>query len=90
MCFNYDGVERSGKKVTQEAANKIAPLSSLSRTVEDAPASPTRDVQNRSTQDRGIGKTSSDEEDKLDAKLVGAYAAYVRGLTPWYAGGMLV
>ena len=48
------------------------------------------DVLNRSIQDQGIGKTPSDEEDKIDAKLVGAHAAYARGLTPWYAGGMLI
>ena len=57
--------------------------------VEDAPASPTRDVLNRSTQDRGIGKASGDEEDKQNAKLVGANTAYARGLTPWYAGDVL-
>ena len=57
--------------------------------VEDAPASPTRDVLNRSSQDRGIGKVSGDEEDEQNAKLVGANAAYARGLTPWYAGDVL-
>ena len=44
--------------------------------VEDALASPTRDVLNRCSQDRGIGKVSCDEEDKQNAKLVGANAAY--------------
>ncbi|SOV01642.1 uncharacterized protein UDID_18154 [Ustilago sp. UG-2017a] len=58
--------------------------------VEDAPTSPTRDVLNRSSQDRGIGKASGDEEDKQNAKLVGANTAYARGLTPWYAGNMLI
>ena len=58
--------------------------------VEDAPASPMRDVLNRSSQDRGIGKASGDEEDKQNAKLVGANAAYARGLTPWYAGDVLI
>ena len=58
--------------------------------VEDAPASPMRDVLNRSSQDRGIAKASGDEEDKQNAKLVGANTAYARGLTPWYAGGMLI
>ncbi|SOV02937.1 uncharacterized protein UDID_18084 [Ustilago sp. UG-2017a] len=58
--------------------------------VEDAPTSPTRDVLNGSSQNRGIGKASGDEEDKQNAKLVGANAAYARGLTPWYAGNMLI
>jgi len=44
-------------------------------------------VLNQSIQDWGIRKTPSDKEDKIDAKLVGAYAAYARGLTPWYARG---
>ena len=57
--------------------------------VEDAPTSPTRDVLNRSSQDRGIGKVSGDEEDEQNAKLVGANTAYARGLTPWYAGDVL-
>ncbi|SOV01524.1 uncharacterized protein UDID_18116 [Ustilago sp. UG-2017a] len=78
------------KGLSTTRISKMIGLDMLLRGVEDAPASPTRDVQNRSIQDRGIGKTSSDEEDKLDAKLVGAYAAYAQGLTPWYAGGMLV
>ncbi|SOV02711.1 uncharacterized protein UDID_18007 [Ustilago sp. UG-2017a] len=58
--------------------------------VEDAPTSPTRDILNGSSQNRGIGKASGDEEDKQNAKLVGANAAYARGLTPWYAGNMLI
>ncbi|SOV09112.1 uncharacterized protein UDID_18270 [Ustilago sp. UG-2017a] len=58
--------------------------------VEDAPTSPTRDVLNGSSQNRGIGKASGDEEDKQNAKLVGANAAYARGLTPWYAGNTLI
>ncbi|SOV08265.1 uncharacterized protein UDID_17332 [Ustilago sp. UG-2017a] len=58
--------------------------------IEDAPTSPTRDVLNRSSQDRGIGKASGDEEDKQNVKLVGANAAYARGLTPWHAGNMLI
>ena len=62
----------------------------VSKKVEDAPTSPTRDVLNRSSQDRGIGKASGDEEDKQNAKLVGANTAYARGLTPWYAGNMLI
>ena len=57
--------------------------------VEDAPTSPTRDVLNRSSQDQGIEKASGDEEDKQNAKLVGANAAYAQGLTPWYAGDVL-
>ena len=48
-----------------------------------------RDVLNRSSQDQGIGKASGDEEDKQNAKLVGANAAYAQGLTPWHAGNML-
>ena len=44
--------------------------------VEDALTSPTRDVLNRSSQDWGIRKASGDEEDKQNAKLVGANAAY--------------
>ncbi|SOV04878.1 uncharacterized protein UDID_17223 [Ustilago sp. UG-2017a] len=58
--------------------------------VEDAPTSPMRDVLNGSSQNRGIRKASGDEEDKQNAKLVGANAAYARGLTPWYAGNMLI
>ncbi|SOV05890.1 uncharacterized protein UDID_19057 [Ustilago sp. UG-2017a] len=52
--------------------------------VEDAPTSPMRDVLNGSSQNRGIGKASGDEEDKQNVKLVGANAAYARGLTPWF------
>ncbi|SYW76540.1 uncharacterized protein UHO2_04781 [Ustilago hordei] len=58
--------------------------------VEDALTSPMRDVLNSSSQDQGIGKASGDEEDKQNAKLVGANAAYARGLMPWYAGDMLI
>ncbi|SOV03184.1 uncharacterized protein UDID_18341 [Ustilago sp. UG-2017a] len=53
--------------------------------VEDAPASPVRDTVKGNTQDWGIGKVLGDEEDKQNAKLVGANTAYARGLTPWYA-----
>ena len=63
---------------------------SKEQTVEDAPASPARDTVKGNTQDRGIGKVSGDEEDKQNAKLVGANTAYARGLTPWYARGMLL
>ncbi|SOV07321.1 uncharacterized protein UDID_18870 [Ustilago sp. UG-2017a] len=58
--------------------------------VEDAPALPVRDIVKGNTQDRGIGKVSGDEEDKQNAKLVGANTAYAQGLTPWYVRGMLL
>ena len=61
----------------------------LRRGVENTPASSRHDVLDQNTHDRGIGKTPSDKEDEIDAKIVGAYAAYARGLTPWYAGGMI-
>ena len=60
----------------------------LRRGVEDTPAS-SRRVLDQNTHDWEIGKTPSDKEDEIDAKLVGAHAAYARGLTPWYAGGMI-
>ena len=44
--------------------------------VEDAPALPARNTVKGNTQDWGIGKVSGDEEDKQNAKLVGANTAY--------------
>ena len=67
----------------------LSALTTRRKRVEDAPASPTRDALNGSSQDREIGKVSGDKEDEQNAKLVGANAAYARGLTPWYAGDVL-
>ena len=58
-------------------------------TVEDTSILPRNNVLDQNTHDRGIGKTPSDKEDEMDAKLVGAHATYARGLTPWHAGGMI-
>ncbi|SPC65166.1 uncharacterized protein UHOD_11028 [Ustilago sp. UG-2017b] len=74
---------------TTKASRMIGLDMPLRRGVEDTLASSRHDVLDQNTHDREIGKTPSDKEDEIDAKLVGAYAAYARGLTPWYAGGMI-
>ena len=43
----------------------------------------------RNIQDQDAGTMPSANGDEIDAKLVGAYAAYARGLTPRHAGGRL-
>lgn len=57
--------------------------------VEDASAISKDNVLDRDIQNREIGETQIAKKDGMDTKLVGAYAAYARGLTPWYARGML-
>jgi hypothetical protein len=57
--------------------------------VEDASAFSKVDVLDRNIQNREIRETPITKKDEIDAKLVGMYAAYARGLTPWYAGNML-
>ncbi|SOV04525.1 uncharacterized protein UDID_17111 [Ustilago sp. UG-2017a] len=74
---------------TTKASRMIGLDMPLRRGVEDTPALSRRDVLDQNTHDWEIGKTPSDKEDEIDAKLVGAHAAYARGLTPWYAGGMI-
>ncbi|SOV07252.1 uncharacterized protein UDID_18754 [Ustilago sp. UG-2017a] len=73
---------------TTKASRMIGLDMPLRRGVEDTPASSRRDGLDQNTHDREIGKAPSDKEDEIGAKLVGAHAAYARGLTPWYAGGM--
>ncbi|SOV04383.1 uncharacterized protein UDID_17076 [Ustilago sp. UG-2017a] len=73
---------------TTKASRMIGLDMPLRRGVEDTPASSRRDMLDQNTHDREIGKAPSDKEDEIGAKLVGAHAAYARGLTPWYAGGM--
>ena len=58
-------------------------------TVEDASAISKDNVLDRDIQNREIGETQIAKKDGMDTKLVGAYATYARGLTPWYARGML-
>lgn len=47
------------------------------------------DMLDRNTQDREAGIIQSANGDEIDSKLLGAHAAYARGLTPRHAGGML-
>ena len=68
----------------------MIPLGELRRAkVEDALAFSKVDVLDRNNQNREIRGTPIAKKDEIDAKLVGMYAAYARGLTPWYAGNML-
>ena len=61
----------------------------LPEIVEDTSVFPKVDMLDQSIQNRETRKTPSAKQDEVDAKLVGAHAAYARGLIPWYAGGML-
>ncbi|SPC61052.1 uncharacterized protein UHOD_11229 [Ustilago sp. UG-2017b] len=80
--------ERGG--LTSLSNLKIVELtSSRSIAVEDASAFSKVDVLDRINQNREIRETPIAKKDEIDAKLVGTYAAYARGLTPWYAGDML-
>ncbi|SOV02934.1 uncharacterized protein UDID_18081 [Ustilago sp. UG-2017a] len=86
-----------GKK--QQQSETSAPTSShwaalpaesiLGQPVEDASAFSKDNVLDRNIQNREIRETQIAKKDEMDAKPVGAYAAYARGLTPWYAGGTL-
>ncbi|SOV04852.1 uncharacterized protein UDID_17213 [Ustilago sp. UG-2017a] len=57
--------------------------------VEDASAFSKVNVLDQNIQNWEIRETPITKKDEIDAKLVGTYAAYAHGLTPWYAGDML-
>ena len=54
--------------------------------VEDTSVFPTVDVLDRSINCRETEAMQSADRDEVDAKLMGAYAAYARGLTPMCVG----
>ena len=57
--------------------------------VEDTSVFLRDDMLDRRIKGQEAGTRSSVDGDEVDAKLVGAYAAYARGLTPRHAGAML-
>ena len=61
---------------TTKASRMIGLDILLREGVEDTSVLPRNNVLNQNTHDWGIGKTPSDKEDEMDAKLVGAHATY--------------
>ena len=58
--------------------------------VEDTQVFPTVGVLDRSNNCRETGAMPSANRDEADTKLVGAYAAYARGLTPMHVRAVLL
>ena len=67
----------------------LIPTKTVEDTVEDASAFSKVDMLDPNIQNREIRETPITKKDEIDAKLMGTYAAYTRGLTPWYSGDML-